>query len=389
MVCPRCGTKLEFRARGGPVARPVARPVPPKPPAAPPKAAAPAASPARRTPAAARPAGRAPAPLPVAAPAIPLATPVTAAPAPSALAFGSKSDVVLAPLRRRRGLPGWLIALLLVVGVFGGVAVLVFGAILNGSSWGSHNSAGDASGPSSGGIQGRRPERQFPLRRRQAAVEEGRTAARRRRGLPALQAGQLHGPGLPRLPHAAAARPRADRRGAEEAPRCPERRRVRGQAEGRAVHAGRAAGRPAGVPGRRTTTFRCMANAWRWPSAASPTGSSPGRRWTTRRDWWTNGPVCGGNSPWVTSARAGRRSRPRRPPCRAIKLPYKLEYIKSVWEKQEGPREVQSPRRRRVAGLRPQGHGRPHRRQRGHGASAGLGQGGGPGRRRPGGRRTR
>src|SRR5207245_218009 len=46
--------------------------------------------------------------------------------APSALAFNSKPDMLLTPPRRRGGrLPGWLIAVLLVGGVFGGMAALL------------------------------------------------------------------------------------------------------------------------------------------------------------------------------------------------------------------------------------------------------------------------
>jgi hypothetical protein len=72
-----------------------------------------------------------------------MAKPVTdAPPASSALAFNSKPDVLLTPPRRRRGLPGWLIATLLVVLVFGGTAALVLGAIINGVHWGSAADAG-------------------------------------------------------------------------------------------------------------------------------------------------------------------------------------------------------------------------------------------------------
>ena len=52
--------------------------------------------------------------------------------------------MVLTP-RRRRGLPGWLIALFLVVGVFGGMAALIVGAALNGNRWWTH-SGDDSSG---------------------------------------------------------------------------------------------------------------------------------------------------------------------------------------------------------------------------------------------------
>ncbi len=101
VVCPRCGTKLEFRA---PAARTSALPpkaAPPKRPAAPKAAPAkPVAPPLAKPvpPPLARPIKPPPPPAaPPAAPAVPLATPVTAAPAPSALAFDSKSDMVLAP----------------------------------------------------------------------------------------------------------------------------------------------------------------------------------------------------------------------------------------------------------------------------------------------------
>ncbi|HVS36256.1 MAG TPA: hypothetical protein VMS17_11865 [Gemmataceae bacterium] len=151
VVCPRCGTKLEFRAPA-PAARPPKAPAS-KPRPAPPKAAVPAkpAAPARP---AAKPAAKPPAlpiakpvaappaqpPPPVApdvAPVIRLATPVTAVEAapPPGLAFASQSDVVLRPPKRRRALPGWLIALFLVVGVFGGMAALLFAAWMLPRGW--------------------------------------------------------------------------------------------------------------------------------------------------------------------------------------------------------------------------------------------------------------
>ncbi len=137
VACPRCGTRLEFRAPPPP-ARPAAPPAkapPPRPPAPegrresktpprrvrPPSLAAPPptrrAGRPRRTGRAAGDAGAGPRP-------------------PSGLVFNSQPDMVLRPPSRRRALPGWLIALFLVVGVFGGMAVLVLGAIVASNNWG-------------------------------------------------------------------------------------------------------------------------------------------------------------------------------------------------------------------------------------------------------------
>ena len=156
LVCPRCGTKFEFRSQT-PAKAPAVQPkaAAPKPPAAPTKPAAPPAKPAAKPPlptarvaapppvpmakpvaAAARVAppplpakpAAAPPPLPtvpLAAPAVPMAMPLAGGPAASsALAFNSTPDVVLAP-RRRRSLPGWLVATLIIVLVFGGMAAFV------------------------------------------------------------------------------------------------------------------------------------------------------------------------------------------------------------------------------------------------------------------------
>ena len=54
--------------------------------------------------------------------------PLADAPASTTLAFGSPSDVLLKTPRRRRGLPGWLTAALIVVPVFGAVAGLILWA---------------------------------------------------------------------------------------------------------------------------------------------------------------------------------------------------------------------------------------------------------------------
>ena len=164
VVCPRCGTKLEFRrAPASPPARPPAPPAKkaaPKPPAAAPKAPAAVAPPAKRPPPVAPPPAAKPAaPSPpiaaapagppvaqvVAAPAVPLATPVTAAAAAApGLVFNSQPDMLLTAPRRRRGLPGWLIALFLVVGVFGGMAALIVGAMLLPRGW--HSPGEESSG---------------------------------------------------------------------------------------------------------------------------------------------------------------------------------------------------------------------------------------------------
>ena len=69
-------------------------------------------------------------PPPVAAPVIPMAAPVDADEAAAAsLSFDSEPDVVLRTPRRKAGIPGWLTAALLLVFIFGGTALLVIGAI--------------------------------------------------------------------------------------------------------------------------------------------------------------------------------------------------------------------------------------------------------------------
>ncbi len=139
VVCPRCGTKLEFRAP--PPARPPAPTAKASPSRAPPppKAAA-KAKPAKqvRPVSPLKPAAPPLAVPVVAAPVVPMATPVKAEP-PAGLVFNSQPDMLLRPPERRRGLPGWLIALFLVVGVFGGMAALIFGAIVASNNWGAHN----------------------------------------------------------------------------------------------------------------------------------------------------------------------------------------------------------------------------------------------------------
>jgi hypothetical protein len=151
LVCPRCGTKFDFRPRGAAPAKPSTVPpktAPPKPASGPLKAAAPAAPSPRRSalarptsaPAPTKPAAVQPNPAPVtpkiAAPIIPMAAPVFAEEvAQSSLSFDSEPEVVLKKPRRRGGLPGWLAAAILLVLVFGGASLLVVGAIRNAPTW--------------------------------------------------------------------------------------------------------------------------------------------------------------------------------------------------------------------------------------------------------------
>ena len=161
LVCPRCGTKFEFRPLAPAPVPAAPKAAPQRPPGQTPRVAASPAKPASRPagPAPARASAHAPPPLPVpiarpvagavrvappplppkpAAPPPPLAAPVAPMAAPLAaaptLAFGSPSDVLLKAPRRRRGLPGWLTAAPLVVPVFGAVAGLVLWATYAGFS---------------------------------------------------------------------------------------------------------------------------------------------------------------------------------------------------------------------------------------------------------------
>ncbi len=165
LVCPRCGTKFEFRPLAPAPVPAAPKAAPQRPPGQTPRVAASPAKPASRPagPAPARASAHAPPPLPVpiarpvagavrvappplppkpaapppplAAPVAPMAAPLAGAPAAApTLAFGSPSDVLLKAPRRRRGLPGWLTAALIVVPVFGAVAGLVLWATYAGFS---------------------------------------------------------------------------------------------------------------------------------------------------------------------------------------------------------------------------------------------------------------
>jgi hypothetical protein len=135
LVCPRCGTKFEFRPRAAAPAKPrtaLPKTTPPQPASGPIKTAAPVKP-------VAVPSNPAPVTPKIAAPIIPMAAPVVAEEsASSALDFDSESGVVHRTPRRRGGMPGWLSAALLLAVVFGGAALLVVGAIrmiaLSGSS---------------------------------------------------------------------------------------------------------------------------------------------------------------------------------------------------------------------------------------------------------------
>ena len=175
LVCPRCGTKFEFRPQApakslgpkavtprppgppprvaAPPAKPVARPAGPAPaksPAAPPSPvplARPVAGTARVAPPPLppKPAATPPPPPPVASPVVPMALPLAESHSASAtLVFGSTPDVLLKTPRRRRGLPGWLVATLIVVPVFGGVAGLFLWATHAGYTFWNTPSPGNA-----------------------------------------------------------------------------------------------------------------------------------------------------------------------------------------------------------------------------------------------------
>ena len=264
---------------------------------------------------------------------------MTAVPAPpSALAFGSKSDVVLAPLRRRRGLPGWLIALLLVVGVFGGVAVLVFGAILNGSSWGSHNSAGDASGPSADEYKAVGQKGNFRFTPPSAPWQEGRTlpgaAVAFRRSKPASSMALVfhdYHTRLPRDPELIddALKKLRDALSDVEYEVKPkdEQSTLGGQPAVRLEFQGGDHDVP--VHG------ECVAMAYRgfayWFYTWAPVDDAPGLvdEWAGLRGKFSLGNQGEG---WTEKP-------PETAAVQGDKLPYKLEYIKSVWEKQEGPQK--------------------------------------------------
>ncbi len=137
LKCPRCGTQFEFRR---PAAAAPAKPrtaIPkaeaPKPPSGSIQAAAPqAAAPGLRRSGLARPATA----VPPAAPVIPMAAPVASESADqSSLDFDSGSEVVHRAPRRRAGMPGWLTAALLLLLLFGGAALLVVGAVRMSMNW--------------------------------------------------------------------------------------------------------------------------------------------------------------------------------------------------------------------------------------------------------------
>ena len=148
LVCPRCGTQFEFRPRAAAPAKP--RTALPKPvaPASPKGSGQPVGPEPRRAglarpttlPAPANavpvpPRSAAAAPI-AAAPIIPMAAPVAAEEGiQSSLDFDSAPDAVLRTPRRRGGLPGWLSTAILVVLVFGGAGLLVIGAIFNARNW--------------------------------------------------------------------------------------------------------------------------------------------------------------------------------------------------------------------------------------------------------------
>src|SRR5450755_4341311 len=165
LTCPACGTKLDFRPRTAAPRNAPARAATPKPPLSAPKTVPPPTKPVAATPTkpAAKPpvaapirpakpavplasavksARPAPPPLPakpvtaakppLAAPVVPMATPITASPAAAPnLAFSSQPDMVLTSRRQRRSLPGWLVAALLVIPVFGGLCAVIFGFTQN------------------------------------------------------------------------------------------------------------------------------------------------------------------------------------------------------------------------------------------------------------------